>query len=135
MQKYGHTRKFAKYLVALVIRQIENFTDLKLIDFLGSDKIGKSLGYEKVTCESTFSKVCERPNPRMFEELIYWILGEKFKGKQITLIAQDSTDIPEYSEKDKDSKVGIRTIPKRRQYQKKKVEFFKGFKLHAITEY
>ncbi|MGC8479833.1 MAG: hypothetical protein ACP5M9_04185, partial [Candidatus Micrarchaeia archaeon] len=44
VQKYGHTSKFAKHLVAFAIRQIENFNDVKLVHFLMNDKIGRILG-------------------------------------------------------------------------------------------
>ena len=98
------------------------------------DKIEKILGYKKKFCESIFSKVHERSNPEMFQELVNWILKEKFRDKQVILIAQDSTDIPGYSEKDNDAKIGVRTIPKKRRYKKEKVVLFKGFKLHAIIE-
>ena len=43
VQKYEHTWKFAKHLVALGIRQIENFNDIKLVHFLTNDKIGRIL--------------------------------------------------------------------------------------------
>ncbi len=135
VQKYGHTRKFAKHLVALAIRQIENFNDVKLVHFLMTDKIGRILGYKKTLHESTFSKVRERSDPMMFQELIDWVIEDRFKGKQIYLVAQDSTDIPAYSNNDKDARIGVRTIPKKRQYQnKEKIEFFYGYKIHTIVE-
>ncbi|MEM3775036.1 MAG: hypothetical protein QXZ35_00005, partial [Candidatus Micrarchaeaceae archaeon] len=93
VQKYGHTKKFAKHLVAFVIRQHENFTDEKLAEFLGRDPIGKLLGYKKKPHKSTFSKVRERADPRMFKELHDWIAQDKLKSKQLRLIAQDSTDV------------------------------------------
>ncbi|MGI0141361.1 MAG: hypothetical protein ACREBF_01775 [Candidatus Micrarchaeales archaeon] len=47
VQKYGHGKKFAKHIVALVIKQNENLKDIKLVEFLGKDPIGKLLGYKK----------------------------------------------------------------------------------------
>lgn len=136
VQKYGHTKKFAKHIVALVIRQIEDFTDAKLVDFLCRDKIGKILGYKKRPDLSTFSKVRERSNPGILAELYEWILQDLFKGKQVQLIAQDSTDIPAYSrKKDEDARWGVRTIPKKRQIDdEEKVEPFFGYKIHMIAD-
>ena len=135
VQKYGHTRKFAKHLVALAIRQIENFNDIKLVHFLMNDKIGRILGYKRTLHESTFSKVRERSDPMMFQELITWIIEDRFKGKQISLVAQDSTDVPAYSKDDRDAKIGVRTIPKKRQHKnKEKTEFFHGYKIHTVVE-
>ena len=69
VQKYGRTKKFAKHAVALVIRQCENFKDIKLVEFLGKDPIGKMLGYKKKPHPSTFSKVRKRADPRIFHEI------------------------------------------------------------------
>ncbi len=139
VQKYGHRKKFAKHLVAFAIKQTENLTDEKLAKFVGTDKIGKIIGYKKVPNPSTFSKVRKRSNPEMFEQLLNWILEDRFRGKQMRLIAQDSVDISAYSKKDKDARKGVRTIPKKRQLRNKEgkmewVEFFFGYKLHVIID-
>jgi len=53
------------------------------------------------------------------------------KGRQLRLIAQDSTDVPAYSRKDIYARWGIRTIPKKRQ---RKAEYFFGYKLHLNVD-
>ena len=58
---------------------------------------------------STFSKVRERANPAIFEDLNNWIILDCMKGKQLRLVAQDSTDIPAYSHTDKYAQWGHRT--------------------------
>jgi len=52
------------------------------------------------------------------------------KGRQLRLIAQDSTDVPAYSRKDIYARWGVRTTPKKRQRSKEKVEYFFGYKLY-----
>ena len=39
VQKYRHTKKFAKQIIALVIKEDKNFSDEKLAKFLGEDLI------------------------------------------------------------------------------------------------
>ncbi len=112
MQVYGHTKKFAKHIVALAVRQAEDLTDVELIEFVGT-KIGKIIGYKKKPSQSTFSKVRERADPAMIEELNNWILQDRLKGKQIRLLAQDSTDVSAFSRNDRDAKKGDRTPSKR----------------------
>ncbi|MGC8479617.1 MAG: hypothetical protein ACP5M9_03040, partial [Candidatus Micrarchaeia archaeon] len=41
--------------------------------------IGRILGYKKTLRESTFSKVRERSEPMMFQDLINWIVEDRFK--------------------------------------------------------
>lgn len=134
VQKYRHTKKFAKHMVAFAIKQLKQFTDEELADFLGKDPIGKLLGYENRPNPSNFSKVRERSNPEMFAELYNWIVQGALQGKQLVLIAQDSTDVPAYSEKDTQARWGMRTIPKKRQVDKEKVELFFGYKLHLNAD-
>ncbi len=137
VQTYGHTRKFAKHIVALVIKQCENFNDVKLIEFLGKDPIGKMLGYKKTPNETTFSKVRERMDPQIMEDLQLWITFDIFKGKKVRLIAQDSTDVSAYSKKDKDAKWGHRTPSRKEQLlyrSDSKKEFFYGYKPHMIVD-
>ncbi len=115
VQRYGHTKKFAKHTVALVIKQIGGFTDEQLAEFLGTDQIGKQLGYERKPNPSMFSKVRKRSDSRIFKELYIWLLQNLLEGKQLRLIAQDSTDIPAYSKKDKDARYGHKTPSKKEQ--------------------
>jgi hypothetical protein len=95
VQHYGHTKKFAKHIVALVIKQMDGLTDVELVDLVGT-KIGRIIGYEKRPDYSIFSKVRERAEPEIFEELNNWILQNRLNGRQIRLIAQDSTDVPAF---------------------------------------
>lgn len=137
VQKYGHTKKFAKHLVAFMIRQHENFTDVRLANFLGRDPIGKLLGYKNRPDPSTFSKVRDRSVPEMFKELHDWIVQDRLKGKQLRLITQDSTDVFAYSHKDKDAKWGHRTPSRKEQLMQnrdKKKSLFFGYKPHAIVD-
>ena len=58
-----------------------------------------------------------------------------FKGKQIHLVAQDSTDVHAYSNDEKDARKGVMTIPKKQQQNSnEKTEFFFGYKIHTIVE-
>ena len=135
VQEYGHTRKFAKHVVALVIKQLKNLTDIGLIEFLETESIGKMLGYKKKIDPSTFSKVRERSDPDMLKGIYDLILQQKLKGVQLRLIGQDSTDVDAYSSDDQDAKLGVRTVPKKRQkYTKEKVEYFFGYKIHMIAD-
>jgi transposase len=140
VQKYGHTRKFAKHIVALIVKQYERFrTDIKLVEFLGRNKIGKILGYKRKPDPTTFSKVRERMDPQIMEDLQVWISSDLMKRKQIRLIAQDSTDVPAYSEKDSEARWGHRTPSRKEQHlynsdKDKKKEFFYGYKPHIIVD-
>ncbi|MGC8479603.1 MAG: hypothetical protein ACP5M9_02965 [Candidatus Micrarchaeia archaeon] len=84
VQKYGHTRKFAKHLVALAIKQIENFNGVKLVHFLINNKIGRILGYKKTLHESTFSKVRGRSDPMTFQDLINRIVEDIFLHSRLS---------------------------------------------------
>ena len=59
VQRYGHTKKFAKHIVALVIKQMDGLMDVELVDLAGT-KIGRIIGYEKRPDYSIFSKFRER---------------------------------------------------------------------------
>jgi hypothetical protein len=135
VRKYHHTKKFAKHLVALVVKQIEGLTDVELIEFVGT-KFGKIIGYKKKLSQSTFSKVRERTDPAMIEELNNWILQDRLKGRQIRLLAQDSTDVSAFSRKDRDARKGHRTPSKREQEDAdgKANDMFFGYKLHMICD-
>lgn len=149
VQKYGHTRKFAKHIVALVIKQYEKFKDTELVEFLGKNPIGKILGYVKKPDETTFSKVRERTDPQIMEELQLWIVSDLLKGRQLKLIAQDSTDVVAYSKKDKEARWGHRTPSRKEQllYKTKSAKnkkgkgktnkqktLFYGYKPHIIVD-
>ncbi len=137
VQKFGHTKKFAKHPVAFVIKQLENFKDAKLVEFLRRDSIGKMLGYKKTLSETTFSKLRERMEPEILQELQIWITSDLLKGKQLRLIAQDSTDVPAYSEKDKEAAWGHRTPSRKEQMlynSGSEKEFFYGYKPHMIVD-
>jgi hypothetical protein len=136
VQHYGHTKKFAKHIVAFAIKQEMNFRDVQLAEFLGIDPIGKILGYKKSPHPSLFSKVRSRADPKIFQELYAWIIQDRFKGRQIKLIAQDSSEIPARSKWDKEARWGHRTPSKREQEdsgEKAKVLGF-GYKIHMIAE-
>lgn len=117
------------------MKQIEDLTDVELIEFV-STKIGKIIGYKKKPSQSTFSKVRERADPAMIEELNNWILQDKLEGKQIRLLAQNSTDVPAFSRNDRDAKKGHRTPSKREQEDAngKANDMFFGYKLHMICD-
>ncbi len=136
VQRYGHRKKFAKHMVAFAIKQIENLTDERLAEFLGREPIGKMLGYANKPNPSTFSKVRERSDPRMFGELYNLLTNDLLKGKQLRLMAQDSTDIPAYSKKDRDARYGHKTPSKKEQIARKEVkkEYVFGYKLHASAD-
>ena len=93
VQEYGHTKKFAKHIIALVVKQIKHLTDIELVEFIGTDKIGKMLGYKIMPTSSTFSKVRERSDPNILRDLNSWILQDRFKGRQVRLLAPDNTDL------------------------------------------
>lgn len=135
VQHYRHTKKFAKHIVALVIKQVKDLKDWELVEFVGTNKIGKLIGYKQTPTPSTFSKVRERTDPNIFRDLDNWITQDRFKGKQIRLLAQDSTDVPAFSRKDKDARTGHRTPSKREQEDANghANEMFFGYKLHAIA--
>jgi len=137
VQRHGHTKKFAKHIVALVIKQCEDFKDAKLVAFLGKDPIGKMLGYKKRPDETTFSKVRARMDPQIMEDLQLWISSGLMKGRQVRLLSQDSTAVPAYSEKDKEAKWGHRTPSRKEQLLYKtgsEKEFFYGYKPHMIVD-
>ncbi len=137
VQKFGHTKKFAKHPVALIIKQHENFKDIKLVKFLQKDPIGRVLGYSRDFDVTTFSKIRERMEPEIMEELNNWIVEDRMKGKQLKLMSQDSSDVFAYSRKDKEARWGHRTPSRKEQLMQaggKEKELFFGYKLHAIVD-
>lgn len=138
VQHFGHTKKFAKHIVALIVKQEQGLkTDIKLIEFLGKDPIGKTLGYKKKPDKTTFSKVRERTDPQIMEDLQLWITSGLLKGRQVRLLSQDSTDVAAYSEKDNEAKWGHRTPSRKEQllYKTgKEKEFFYGYKPHMVVD-
>ena len=114
---------------------MDELTDVELIDLAGT-KIGRIIGYKKRPDYSIFSKVRERAEPEIFEELNNRILQNRLNGRRIRLIAQDSTDVPAFSRKDKYARTGHRTQSKREEEDAdgRANEMFFGYKLHAITD-
>ncbi len=137
VQKFGHTKKFAKHPVAFVIKQHENFNDMKLVRFLRRDRLGRMLGYGRDLNETTFSKARDRMEPEIMEELNNWIVEDRMKGKQLKLMSQDSTDVFAYSRKDAEAKWGHRTPSRKEQLMQgggTEKELFFGYKLHAVVD-
>lgn len=136
VQEYGHLKKFAKHIAAFAIKQLQQLpTDVKLIDFISTNPIGKELGYNHRPDPSIFSKVRERLDPKILAEMISAILTTRYKNTVVKRIVQDSTDVDAYSKKDSDARWGIRTVPKNRQQKEKEhKEFFFGYKLHIISD-
>ena len=131
----GHTGKYAKHIVALVIKQIMHFTDKELAEFLSANTIGAILGYKTHFNHTIFSKVRKNAS-KIVKDLYEFIVYQKMNGKQIRLTAIDSTDIQAFSSNDKDAKYGHRTPSKREQRTLKdsaKTLFF-GYKLHSIVD-
>ena len=135
VKKYGHTKKYTKHIVAFVIKQMMHLSDRELAEFLSINEIGKILGYKNHFNYTIFSKV-RKTAMKMMKELYELLTYQKMKGKHIRLIAQDSTDIPAYSQKDKDARYGHRTPSKREQIASKSVEktFVFGYKLHMDAD-
>ncbi|MGI0141525.1 MAG: transposase [Candidatus Micrarchaeales archaeon] len=136
VQLHGHTKKFAKHIVAFAIKQMQHLTDRELAEFVGTNIIGKMLGYKGIPHFSIFSKVRKRSDPEILHELYNAIIQEKYRGRQLCLIAQDGTDVPAHSRKDANAKWGYRTPSKREQENAKgnANTLFVGYKLHAIAD-
>jgi hypothetical protein len=136
VQKFGHTVKSAKHIIALAIKQLHGLpTDAALIRFLSTDPIGGVIGYDSKPDKTIFSKVRERFDPEILRAVIDWLLFSRYKDVVIDKTVQDSTDIDAYSRKDTDARWGKRTVPKKRQSVKKEdVEDFFGYKLHVIAD-
>lgn len=73
------------------------------------------MGYGRNLDETTFSKVRERMEPEIMEELNNWIVEDRMKGRQLKLMSQDSTDVFAYSRKDQEAKWGHRTPSRKEQ--------------------
>ena len=137
VRRYGHTVKYAKHIAAFAMKQELQLTDENLSLFIGNNQIGKELGYKKRPHPSTFSKVRERTDPRIFEDVYNLSVQLIMKGKQLRLIAQDSTDVSAYSYDDKDAKWGHRTPSKKEQIRngnKIGKELFFGYKPHVACD-
>lgn len=136
VREHGHTRKFAKHIAALIMRQLLQIqTDIKLIEFISTNPLGKEIGYDHRPDPSIFSKVRDRIEPEALSEIITDITTTEYRNTVIDNVIQDSTDIDAYSKNDKDARWGKRTIPKKRQTKEsKKVEDFFGYKLHMDVD-
>ena len=88
VQRFGHTKKFAKHSVAVAIKQHENFNYMKLVRFLRGDQMGKMLDYVDNLNETTSSNVREKIEPEIMEELNNWIVDDRLKEKQLNLMAR-----------------------------------------------
>ena len=132
VQRYGHTRKYAKHIAALVIKQTQHFSDRELAEFLSINNIGSMLGYKHNLSFTIFSKV-RKESLEIMKELYESIVYSRMKDKRIRLVAQDSTDIHAFSSKDKDARYGHRTPSKveQRTLKNKSKTLFFGYKLHA----
>ncbi|MEM3265077.1 MAG: hypothetical protein QXH07_03890 [Thermoplasmata archaeon] len=95
VKRHGYTVKCAKHYCALVVKQSEGgISYRKLADFLENDEIGRILGYKRKFSYTIFSKIRSRPDTKQIIEEIFAILvSDTMRGKQVTLLAQDSTDI------------------------------------------
>lgn len=136
VQKYGHRKKFAKHVVAFAIKQLMRLSDCDLAGFLGSNRIGKLLGYGRAPHKSTFSKVRSRSDPQMFLDVYNMLISAHFRGKVLRIVAQDSSAFPAFSRKDTDARFGYRTPSKREQefMKVKEATFEFGYKLHSIAD-
>jgi len=72
VQRYGYMKKFAKHIVALVMKEQENLTDEELAEFMTLNPIGRLLGYKRKPNPSTFSKLRSRSDR---ESLRNFIIG------------------------------------------------------------
>ncbi len=131
----GHTVKYAKHIVALVIKQIMHLTDKELAEFLSTNEIGRMLHYKMHFSHTIFSKA-RKAASEMVKDLYEFLIYQKMKRKHIRLLAIDSTDIQAFSSKDNDAKYGHRTPSKKEQRTLKDnaKTLFLGYKLHAIAD-
>ena len=140
MRQKGHThhrgKDAAKYIVAEAIKKDKHLTDRQLAEYLPKDEIGRFLGFKEGMCYSSFSVMRKRIGVKAYSDIYHELLKEYFRGKQLSLICQDSTDIPAFSLKDKDAKFGYRTPSKREQQTLKSTEksYLFGYKTHTIVE-
>ena len=136
VKRHGHTGKYAKHIVALIIKQLRNgIPDRELAEFLSIDDIGKILEYKKHFDFTIFSKVRSKSSS-MMTEVYSLLISQVMKGEQVRLMAQDSTDISAHSKDDKDAKLGHRTPSKKEQVARKyeDKDFVFGYKLHLIAD-
>jgi hypothetical protein len=66
----------------------------------GSKSNRQSAWLQKETKSFNLLQSKSSSDQRIFEELYYWLVQNAMKGRQLRLIAQDSTDVPAYSRKD-----------------------------------
>ncbi len=136
VRRHGHTKKYAKHIVALIVKQLKNgISDRELAEFLSDNAIGRLLGYKKDFDFTIFSKVRKGANEIM-SETYELVVNQTMKGKQVRLIAQDSSDVSAHSQKDTDARFGHRTPSKKEQFARKitEKEFVFGYKLHLTAD-
>lgn len=141
LRRLGHTHKrgrdAAKYVAAEIVKKEENLTDRRLAVYLINNEIGRMVGFTKEVSYSMFSLMRSRLGPEVYEWAYNALVYELFKGKQLRLLVQDSTDVPAYSPLDKDAKWGHRTPSRKEQLmhaKETKKELFLGYKPHAIVD-
>ncbi len=71
-KRYGHTGKYAKHIIALVIEQILHLTDRELAEFLSANEIGRILHYKTHFNYTIFSKV-RKTASKIIKELYEFI--------------------------------------------------------------
>ena len=76
----GHTGKYAKHIVALVIKQMMNLTDRELAELLSANEIGRTLHYKTYFNYTIFSKV-RKTAAKIVKELYEFLVYQKMKGK------------------------------------------------------
>ena len=103
-KRNGHTGKYAKHIVALVVKQMMHLTDRELAEFLSTNEMGRTLGYKIRFDHTIFSKV-RKIGMRIVKELYELLVYQKMKEKRIRLTAIDSTDIQAFSSNDKKRKI------------------------------
>ncbi len=135
VQRHGHTRKYAKHIVALIVKQIKVLTDRDLAEFLSNDVLGEILGYKRHFDFTIFSKVRKHAT-KIMEDLHELLTSQVMKGKQVRLMAQDSTDVSAHSQNDLEARLGHRTPSKKEQFANKSTAnaFVYGYKLHMIAD-
>jgi Transposase DDE domain len=136
VQRYGHTKKFAKHIVAFAIKQDRNLTDKQLAEFVGTSEFGREIGYDHVPHYSVFSKVRKRADPKILEGVYTAMVYQKFRSKPLDMIVQDSTAFSSRSKDDRDARKGHRTPSRMEQMFLKPGEktFIFGYKVHVIAE-
>jgi len=70
VQRYWHTKKFAKHIVALVIKVQKKLSDEELAELMAVNPIGRVLGYKNEPNPLTFSKLRSRSDRESLRNFI-----------------------------------------------------------------